>query len=104
MQFVVGETFIDRTLFIDGVTFERCRFVQCQFLYRAKDPALFEDCTLDQCEWVFKDAAENMFALLSSLYRGTNDEGRSLVTTIFEGIKDGALAGEIGKRTATVPA
>lgn len=104
MRTIIGETFTDRAIFIDGIKFGRCDFIRCQLFYRATEQAFFRECTLDQCEWVFEDAAENMFALLSSIFRGTNGEGQNLVEAIFDGIRDGSISGEVKAAKERVPA
>ena len=99
-----GENFENRSLVIDGISFENCRFHGCQLFYSAKDPTLFKDCVIQQCEWVFEDAAENMFALLSSLYRLTRGDGQSLVEAVFAGMRDGTLVGAAQVKADAVPA
>jgi hypothetical protein len=79
------------SLFLDGIRFIRCRFVNCQLIYEAKDEVEFKDCTFERCSWTFDGAAERTISFLSTLYHG-GDGGSQLVEAIFESIQNKRIA------------
>jgi hypothetical protein len=77
---------------IDGVHFVRCKFDDCELIYRASDEVDFDDCTFVQCERTFDDAAVRTLGFLSTLFKKTGPDGQRLVESIFKGIRSEKIA------------
>ncbi len=92
LEAIVGRTFQDTTLSLDGVRFVRCRFVNAQLIYTAREETDFEECTFDRCSWTFEGPAENMIAFLSILQDKVTPDGPELVEAIFKSIRNGKVA------------
>lgn len=89
---VADRTFEHTTLFLDGGRFVRCRFVDCQLVYEAKDEVDFEDCAFVGCSWTFDGAADRTIGFLATLYQKVGEHGQGLVGGVFEGIRSGRVA------------
>lgn len=97
------ETFIDQTIVLDGVQYDRCRFIECRMVYRGSDDVLITDCSYLQCEWVFEGAADRTLLYLDALYHGFGGDGKNLVEAIFDSIRGGRLNSDVRNRDADLP-
>ncbi len=91
MYRVIGETFENRRIPIDGALYEHCKFVDCKLNFRASDTVGFEHCTFISCEWVFEGAALLMLQFMAELYDGLGMDGQELVKAIFASVQEGQL-------------
>ena len=88
---VVGKTFEESLIELDGISFEQCRFVRCKLVYGGGVEVDFKECSFEQCNWVFEGPADRTLVYLSSLYRGFGPAGRDIVEDIFESIRQGTV-------------
>src|SRR6266508_1854436 len=88
---IKGRTFQGSSFDLAGMRFEDCHFIQCQFIYQGDPFVDFTNCTFKQCDWVVDGPAENTLVFLSKVYRGFGDEGRNLVESVFNSIRDGTV-------------
>ncbi len=92
LKAIIGRTFENTTLVLDGIRFVRCRFVNTQLIYTAREETDFEECTFERCSWTFDGPAENMIAFLSILLEKVAPDGPELVEAIFKSIRSGKVA------------
>ena len=92
MYVIRGQTFEGGRRELDGIRFERCRFVDADLVLRGEEAADFADCTFEDCRWIFADFSDQSFVLLSNLYHNAGQEGRDLVEAIFRSIREGGFA------------
>ena len=88
---VVGKTFEESLIELDGISFEQCRFVRCKLVYGGGVSVDFQDCSFEQCHWIFEGPADRTLVFLSSLYQGFGPEGRAIVEDIFESVRKGTV-------------
>lgn len=92
---VIGRTFENDRIEVDGQVFERCTFNRCRIVYSAVDGVTFKECRFYTCDWVFNDGADLTLRYLSALYRGIGAEGRELVESIFNRVRSGDVSQEV---------
>src|SRR5215207_4163341 len=91
MQTIKDNVFTRSSIVVEGIRFVRCKFVECQIIYSAKDDVSFEDCSFVECTWTFDGPAEETLIFLSELYRGLGEQGRELVESVFESVRMGTV-------------
>lgn len=91
-----AEKFVDTSLFLDGIRFVRCTFVNCQLIYEGRDDVDFQDCTFENCSWTLGAAAERTVNFLSILQRRTGATGLKLVDEIFDSLRTDSIFGDEG--------
>jgi len=92
---LVGQSFVDERLGVDGTTFERCTFTRCQIVFSAAEAVVLKECTFTDCNWVFAGPAETTLSYLSALYSGLHPAGEDLVETIFQAIREGTIGDDV---------
>lgn len=91
MQTIKDRVFKHSPVVVEGIRFVRCKFIECQIVYTAKDDVSFEDCNFVECNWTFDGPAEETLIFLSELYRGLGTQGRELVESVFQSIRTGTV-------------
>ncbi len=93
------KTFKDCDVTLDGSSFERCRFDNCQLTYGGGVLPVVSGCAFDNCAWGFVDEAAHTIAFMSGFYNGGFDE---LIEATFHQIRKGAMIEQT--ESATGPA
>jgi transcriptional regulator of NAD metabolism len=91
MQRITDREFRRTSIIVEDIHFLRCKFIECQIIYTAKDDVAFEDCNFVECSWTFDGPAEETLIFLSELYNGLGQQGRELVESVFESIRSGTV-------------
>ena len=91
MRIIQDQTFEGGRLELDGIRFERCRFVGTQLVYRGDDATDLIECAFQDCAWSLEGPSARTLDLLSSLYHHTGQEGRDLAEAIVAGIREGTI-------------
>jgi len=69
MKPVIGETFEDETMDLDGRRFEDCQFLRCELRFGGTAPVALVRCNFIDCTWFFIGAAASTINFLSALRR-----------------------------------
>jgi len=91
MQRIADKEFKRTSINVEGIHFLRCKFIECQIIYSARDDVAFEDCSFIECSWTFDGPAEETLVFLSELYNGLGQQGRELVESVFQSIRTGTV-------------
>jgi hypothetical protein len=91
MHRIADKEFKRTSIIVEGIHFLRCKFIECQIIYSAKDDVAFEDCNFVECNWTFDGPAEETLIFLSELYNGLGEQGRDLVESVFQSIRTGTV-------------
>jgi hypothetical protein len=69
-----SQKFEDVQVELDGQTFERCVFVNCDLIYRGGAIPMISGCTFVSCEWLLRDAALRTLGYFGRLHEiGASD-------------------------------
>jgi hypothetical protein len=63
------EEFTNLHISMDGGTYVRCKFSQCNLLFSGLLPATFDDCEFKDCIWDFAGPAANTLAYMRMLHQ-----------------------------------
>lgn len=77
-----SKNFRDMTIYLDGATFENCKFERCIFVYSGALPLSLKGNTLIDCEWQFTGAAELALQFLTALHAQGGDARQLVENTI----------------------
>ena len=89
---IIGETFRDVTVRVDGQHYVNCTFERCKMEYAGGPPPVFEDCTLIDVGWWFAESAGNTIGFLQSMFNTFGQGGKDLVQLVFKMILDEEVA------------
>ena len=53
---------------LDGKTFVKCHFENCEMNYSGLMQVSLKDCTFDKCKWTFSGAAKNTIGFMTGMY------------------------------------
>ncbi|CAL6700421.1 TPA: hypothetical protein ACNEGM_000210 [Escherichia coli] len=87
MSKIVGKTYENQKVILDGKTYEECSFVSCSIVYTGTGSIGLVNNTFIDCTWSFEGAAANTLQFLSVIYSDMGDFGRELVEATFRNIK-----------------
>ncbi|HAZ6604220.1 TPA: hypothetical protein J0610_002251 [Escherichia coli] len=87
MSKIVGKTYKNQKVILDGNTYENCGFFSCSIVYTGNGSISLINNTFTDCTWSFEGAAANTLQFLSVIYRDMGDFGRELVEATFRNIK-----------------
>jgi hypothetical protein len=90
LQIVDGRTFTNEEVRVESTQFINCIFKGCALVYDGGTPSFIRTGFL-QSHWVFEGPAQNTISLLTALYHGAGEHGRSLVDGTFANIRRGTL-------------
>src|SRR5438045_1832434 len=68
MTKISNSTFVDETVHLDGVVYERCTFTRCMVVYSATTPIGLIANRFDACVFSFAGAAAETLAFMKALY------------------------------------
>lgn len=89
---IVGETFQDLTIRIDGKHYIDCTFQRCRMEYAGGPPPVFESCTLIDVGWWFDESAGNTIAFLQSTFNTFGQGGKDIVIQMLRFVFDSEVA------------
>ena len=92
-----GETFSDRTVSLDGNTFDGCKFLKATLEYSGGKPPTLLNCHLESSTISFIDQASDTISFMKSMYHGGF---KSIVEHFFDNIKTANIASTPGSDTA----
>ncbi|HDX4047749.1 TPA: hypothetical protein ROG05_000086 [Enterobacter soli] len=87
MSKIVGKTYTNQRVVLDGKAYEECSFVSCSIVYTGNGSISLINNTFTDCNWSFEGAAANTLQFLSVIYRDMGVFGRELVEATFRNIK-----------------
>lgn len=85
------QQFNGQKIVVDGNTFRRCIFTNCQLVFKGTSPFNMEGCTIRESTiWQFEGPSMQTIGFLSGLYQ-EGEGGRKTVENIFLQIQDGKI-------------
>jgi uncharacterized protein YjbI with pentapeptide repeats len=87
-----GKTIANVTEIIDGNRYERCRFENCNLVFRGGEIPHISDCNFDNCTWQFADAAERTLIFMHHLYHGMGSGGAQLIEATLAAMRQPPVA------------
>ncbi len=88
----IDKTFRDERVELTGSRFHRCRFENCELVYRGDPSPTFQDNEFIDSVFVFTDAAIRTMYFLSNIYHA-GAGGQEVVEKTFEDIRQRAFHG-----------
>lgn len=76
---------------LDGKTFVRCKFENCELNYSGLMRVGLTECTFKDCKWTFSGSAKNTVDFMAGIY-SLNETSAKVVETAFEQIRLKAAA------------
>ena len=86
MQLTEGE-FTDAIEVIDGKQYLKCKFSNCQLVYRGGQLPSMNGCHFHNCRWQFEDAADRTLVFMRLLYHGMGKHGADMIESAFNTIR-----------------
>jgi hypothetical protein len=83
-----GAKISDTRVELDNISYLNCQFERCQMVFRGIGIVQMEDCKFFDCKWVLEGPAGNTVTFLSIIYSSLGEEGRKLVNSLFDYIKN----------------
>ena len=71
---VVGKLFENQRIVVSGRRFERCKFVDCELVYRGGRVDLVAN-SFDSCRWAFEGPAAETLGFVGALCRDSDEFG-----------------------------
>lgn len=71
---------------LDGKTFVRCHFKNCELNYSGLMRVGLKECTFEECKWTFSGAAKNTVNFMARIY-SLGDSSAKVVETAFDQIR-----------------
>lgn len=71
---------------LDGKTFVKCHFDNCEMSYSGLMQVSLKECTFDQCKWSFAGAAKNTIGFMMGMY-GLGGEPAKVIEKAFDQIR-----------------
>jgi hypothetical protein len=85
---IEDQTFLGANVQLDGgVSYVRCRFVNCNLVYTGVGPIHAENSSFENCRWSFAGPAGNTFNFLKALYASGQ---REMIEQLFREIRSGS--------------
>lgn len=94
MRVISDQTFDGGRHELDGVRFERCRFIGAMLVYWGEGAAQFVNCSFQDCKWSLEGPSARTLDLLADLFHHAGQEGRDLVEATFAGIREGTIGAQ----------
>ncbi len=89
---IIGETFSDLTIRIDGKHYINCIFERCRMEYAGGPPPVFDNCTLTDSGWWFDESAGNTIVFLQSMFNTFGKGGKDMVMQMLRFVFDSEVA------------
>lgn len=86
-----GQTFRNQRVSIDGNTYVRCQFHNCELVYAGGDNVGLQYCDFDNVRWTFDGPAARTIVFMTGLYNGGDAGARALIDKTIENIRRGSL-------------
>jgi hypothetical protein len=81
-------TYENRTVLLDGQTFEECTFINCTLQFGGTDEVALVSNKIINCKWALSGNAATTIGFLKALYQGGGGFGQQLVESIFSEIRN----------------
>ena len=78
------ESFKNKTIVLDGNSYEECTFDECVLIYEGGNIPELVGCTFENCGWQFSGAAQRTVLFMKALYHGG---GESVIEATIEELK-----------------
>ena len=88
-----NETFENKTVVIDGNSYQNCTFNSCTIEFRGVELPSLGGCHFAGCRWSFDGPAANTIRFLTALYGNGDAMLQSVVQQTLDNIKLNALPG-----------
>lgn len=86
-----GEVFVQERVELGGNQFRDCRFESCRLVYDGSAGVRIEGCDFEESRLELVDEAGNTLSFLQNLFHGFGDDGRKVVESFFEQIRQGRI-------------
>lgn len=85
------ERFVDEEIHLGDDAYIGCTFEDCRLIYDGSPGVHIKDCDFDETRLELVDAAGNTLSFLQNIYHGFGEDGRLVVESLFENIREGRI-------------